>query len=65
MANSTNGGYTAISILSQDLILEGYDIQQLIVKLMGFFIDTADPRVKDIQKARVSEIVAETDFSMI
>ena len=48
MANSTNGGYTAISILSQDLILEGYDIQQLIVKLMQYFIDTPDQRVKDI-----------------
>ena len=32
---------------------------------MCFFIDTRDPRVKDLQKARVSEIVAETDFSMI
>jgi hypothetical protein len=32
---------------------------------MGYFIDTTDQRIKDIQKARVSEIVAETDFSMI
>ena len=65
MDNSTHGGYTEIQELANNLILEGYDVQQLIVKLMQFFIDTKDVRVKDIQKARISEIIAEADFSMI
>jgi hypothetical protein len=65
MDNSQHGGYTEIQELANTLILEGFDVQQLIVKLMQFFIDTTDPRVKDIQKARISEIIAEADFSMI
>lgn len=65
MDNASSGGYTKIQELANNLILEGYDIQQLIVKVMQYFVDTMDPRVKDIQKARICEIIAEADFSMI
>lgn len=66
MKNSQLGGYTEIQELANNLILEGYDVQQLIVKLMQFFIDMqSDARLKDIHKARICEIIAESDFSMI
>lgn len=32
---------------------------------MQYFIDSNDPRVSDLKKAKVSELVAETDFKMI
>jgi hypothetical protein len=32
---------------------------------MQYFIDSNDPRVSDLQKAKISELVAETDFKMI
>ena len=66
MENAKPGsGYTKIQELANNLILEGYDVQQLIVKLMEYFIQAPETQVKDIHKARISEIIAEADFSMI
>ena len=31
---------------------------------MQYFIDSNDPRVNDLQKAKISEIIAEADFKM-
>jgi hypothetical protein len=49
--------------LAQNLILDGYDVQQLIARILQYFIESA--AVTDLQKAKISEVVAETDFKMI
>jgi replication factor C subunit 2/4 len=56
-------GYADIQQLAQDLILDGYDTQQLICRLSTFYM--THQRVKDLHKARISEIIAESDFKMI
>lgn len=56
-------GYAEVQELSQNLILDGYDIQQLLTKLNLHFINQRS--VKDIHKAKIAEIVADADFKMI
>ena len=56
-------GYSEIQDLAQNLILEGYDTQQLICRLMLFY--ASSKTVKDLHKARIAEMVAESDFKMI
>lgn len=60
-----NGGHGEIQSLVQDLILEGYDVQQLLQKLMSYYISKTTKEVPDLQKAQISEMVAESDFKMI
>jgi len=57
--------YNEIQALAENLIFEGYDVQQLLGKVMQFFIDKPATQVSDVQKAQLSEIIAETDFKMI
>lgn len=56
-------GYSDIQELAQNLILDGYDVQQLIARILSYFIEAK--AVTDLQKAKISEVVAETDFKMI
>jgi len=56
-------GYADIQQLSQDLILDGYDTQQLICRLNAYYMTSS--KTKDLHKARISEIIAESDFKMI
>ena len=58
-----SNGYSDIQELAQSLILDGYDVQQLIARILAFFIEAG--AVTDLQKAKISEVVAETDFKMI
>lgn len=58
-------GYSDIQDLSLNLILDGYDVSQLVIKMMEYFNKQPENQVSDLQKAKISEIVAETDFKMI
>jgi hypothetical protein len=51
-----------VQTLSQDLILDGYDVQQLLYQVLDFYIASALP---DLKKARISEIVAESDIKLL
>ena len=57
--------YSDVQALAQNLILDGYDVQQLIAKILQYFIEQPTNKVNDIQKAKISESVAESDFKMI
>ena len=57
--------YSEIQDLAQNLILEGYDIQQLLTKLQSHYSQRSTNEVADLQKAKISEIVAESDYKMI
>lgn len=60
-----SSGYSDIQDLSMNLILDGYDVSQLVVKLMYHFNKQPSNKISDVQKSKISEIVAETDFKMI
>lgn len=47
----------------QNIIYDGWDIQQCLHQLLDQII--AHKKIKDIQKAKISEIVAETDSKLI
>ena len=51
-----------MQLLAQDLILDGYDVQQLLYQLLDFYIASAHP---DLRKSKVSEIIAETDIKLL
>jgi hypothetical protein len=51
-----------VQLLAQDLILDGYDVQQLLYQLLDFYIASAHP---DLRKSKVSEIIAETDIKLL
>ena len=42
-------------------MLEGYDCQQLLHQLQDFY--NANPKVPDLKKAKIAEIIASTDFN--
>ena len=58
-------GYSDIQDLAQNLILDGYDVQQLITRVLVYYIEQDKKRVPDVHKARIAEIIAESDFKMI
>lgn len=57
-----DSGFSEVQTLSQDLILDGYDVQQLLYQVLDFYIASAVP---DLKKARISEIVAESDIKLL
>ena len=59
---STKGiTYNDILKHAENLVLDGYDCQQLLHQLQDFYI--SNPKVSDIKKAKVAEIIAQTDFN--
>lgn len=55
-------GFSEVQSLTQELILEGYDVQQLMLQMLDHFLASKLP---DLKKARISEIVAEADIKVI
>jgi hypothetical protein len=45
------------------LILEGFDIQQLLNQVLEFYI--CHPEVPDLKKARIAEAIGEADLKLI
>jgi hypothetical protein len=52
-----------VQLLSQDLILEGFDVQQLLLQLLDHY--NASVALPDIRKARIAEVIAETDIKLL
>lgn len=44
------------------MILEGFDVQQLLYQILDFYTASLQP---DLRKARISEIIAETDIKLL
>ena len=58
--------FSAVQSLAEDLILEGYDCQQLLNQMLEHYIIGAGSKgLSDIKKARISEIIASTDFNLL
>lgn len=55
-------GFSEIQTLSQDLILEGFDVQQLMYQLLEYYLKSTLP---DLKKAMISEVIAEADIKVI
>lgn len=52
-------GYSHIQEIAEDMILEGYDTQQLLHSLLESFINIKDPKkLNDFQKSKIAEIIA-------
>ena len=62
LSNQGDSGFGEVQILSQDLILEGFDVQQLLYQVLDFYIASTQA---DLKKARISEVVAETDIKLL
>lgn len=45
-----------------ELIQEGFDVQQLLYQILDFYIQSPQP---DLRKAKLSEIIAETDIKLL
>ena len=62
MVVSTKGAtYSDIQKHTENLIFEGYDCQQLLHQLLDFY--NVNPKVADIKKAKIAEIIAQTDYN--
>jgi len=46
-----------------DVILDGFDVQQLLYQVLDFYL--ANPAHPDLKKAKISEVIAETDIKLI
>ena len=62
LSNQGDSGFGEVQTLSQDLILEGFDVQQLLYQVLDFYIASTQA---DLKKARISEVVAETDIKLL
>ena len=58
----SKGDFKDIQELCQELILEGYDVQQLLIQLLEHI---AESKLPCLVKAKVSEIIADTDVKVI
>ena len=58
--------FSHVQTLAQDLVLEGYDIQALLMQLLEYYLvgDGAN-YLGDLKKAKVSEVIASTDYSLL
>lgn len=56
-------GLSNVQSLTQDLILEGFDVQQLLLQTLNYFL--AHDKLSDLKKAKVAEVIAETDVKLI
>lgn len=59
---SSADGFGEVQTLAQDLILEGFDVQQLLYQVLDFYIATPQP---DLRKSKISEVIAETDIKLL
>ncbi len=58
--------YTEIQGLCEGLILDGWDCQLLVSQLLDFYLlDPACDKLADVKKARISELIAATDFQLL
>lgn len=62
LSQNADGGFGEVQQLSQDLILDGFDVQQLLYQVLDFYIASAQP---DLRKAKISEVIAETDIKLL
>lgn len=60
---AAHDGFGEVQALAQDLILEGFDVQQLLFQVLEFYV--ANPQVVDLRKAKIGEIIAETDIKLL
>lgn len=61
-----NTSFSSVQNLAEELILEGYDCQQLLNQLLEHYIIGAGSKgLPDVKKARISEIIASTDFNLL
>jgi replication factor C subunit 2/4 len=51
--------------IAEDMICEGYDVMQLQVQLLDIITNVDTKQVTDLQKAKISEIIAETEFKLL
>ena len=67
MVLSTRGvSYSDVSKLCEDLILDGFDCQQLLSQLLDYYLtDPASNKISDIKKARMAELIAATDYQLL
>lgn len=67
MMLSTKGiSYSDVQNLCEELVLDGYDCQQLLLQLVEFYaMDPANDKLSNVAKGRISELVAATDFQLL
>lgn len=55
--------FTDVSRLCEDLILQGWDCQQLLNQLLEYYLaHPGSASIKDYKKARISELLASTEY---
>ena len=47
------------------MVYEGYDCQQLLNQLLDYYIVQPANVVSDLKKAKISEIIAMTEFQLL
>lgn len=58
--------YSDIQNMAEELILEGYDCQQLLVKLQEHLtMGKMALKVPDVKKARLAEVIASSDYNLL
>jgi DNA polymerase III gamma/tau subunit len=62
LQQNADGGFGEVQILAQDLILDGFDVQKLLYQVLDFYVASVQP---DLRKAKISEIIAETDIKLL
>lgn len=62
LSQSADGSFGEVQTLSQDLILDGFDVQQLLYQVLDFYIASNHP---DLRKSKISEVIAETDIKLL
>ncbi|CDW71234.1 rfc2p [Stylonychia lemnae] len=60
---SNTDGFSDVQFLTQELLWEGFDVQQVIYQILDHLM--SNPKLSDLKKARLSEIIAETDVKLI
>jgi hypothetical protein len=63
---SNGSSYSDIQQLAEDIILEGYDCQQLLIQTLDFYtMGAGSMKIADLKKARIAEMIAATDFNLL
>ena len=58
----TTEGFGEVQQLAQDMIMEGFDVQQVLYQTLDYYNAS---QTADIRKAKISEIIAETDIKLL
>ena len=57
--------YGDIQNVAAEVVYEGYDCQQLLNQLLDYYIVQPANVVSDLKKAKISEIIAMTEFQLL